>query len=43
VVEAAGDNPPDEEALRITSRDIRAALDAARALGGETPGDEAEA
>ncbi len=43
VVEAAGENPPDEAALLITIRDIRAALDAARALGGETPGDEAEA
>jgi len=43
VVKAAGDNPPDEEALRITIRDIRAALAAARAPGGETPGDEAEA
>jgi len=43
VVEAAGDNPPDAGALRITVRDISAALDAARALGGETPGDEAEA
>ena len=43
VVEAAGDNPPDEGALRITARDIRAALDAALALGGEAPGDDREA
>ncbi|MEK7362627.1 MAG: ATP-binding protein, partial [candidate division NC10 bacterium] len=43
VVEAAGDNPPDEAALLITIRDIRAALDATRPPGGETPGDEAEA
>lgn len=43
VVEAAGDNPPDEAALLITIRDIRAALAATRPPGGETPGDEAEA
>jgi transitional endoplasmic reticulum ATPase len=43
VVEAAGGNPPDEAAVLITIRDIRAALAATRPPGGETPGDEAEA
>jgi transitional endoplasmic reticulum ATPase len=43
VVEAAGGNPPDEAAVLITIRDIRAALAATRPPGGETPSDEAEA
>jgi transitional endoplasmic reticulum ATPase len=43
VVKAAGENPPDESALRITAKDIRVAIDAARTFGGEAPSDEAEA
>ena len=43
VVEAAGDNPPDEAALRVTIRDVRSALDAVWGPGGKTPRHDARA